>query len=50
MVLAIVTGTWCVPPELHESIVAMLGASPGASTAVWIMLQAIERCFQQNLH
>jgi malate dehydrogenase (quinone) len=31
------------------SIVAMLGASPGASTAVWIMVQVIERCFQQNL-
>jgi malate dehydrogenase (quinone) len=31
------------------SIVAMLGASPGASTAVWIMLQVIERCFAQKL-
>jgi malate dehydrogenase (quinone) len=31
------------------SIVAMLGASPGASTAVWVMLQVIERCFRQNL-
>jgi malate dehydrogenase (quinone) len=31
------------------SIVALLGASPGASTAVWIMLQVIERCFQDNL-
>ena len=31
------------------SIVAMLGASPGASTAVWIMLQVIERSFRQNL-
>jgi malate dehydrogenase (quinone) len=31
------------------SIVAMLGASPGASTAVWIMLQVIERGFRQNL-
>jgi malate dehydrogenase (quinone) len=31
------------------SIVAMLGASPGASTAVWIMLQVIERCFPNNL-
>jgi len=28
-----------------RSIVAMLGASPGASTAVWIMLEVIERCF-----
>ena len=31
------------------SIVAMLGASPGASTAVWVMIQVIERCFAQNL-
>jgi malate dehydrogenase (quinone) len=31
------------------SIVAMLGASPGASTAVWIMLEVIKRCFQDNL-
>jgi len=31
------------------SIVAMLGASPGASTAVWIMLQVIERCFSDEL-
>ena len=31
------------------SIVAMLGASPGASTAVWIMLQVIERCFPDKL-
>jgi malate dehydrogenase (quinone) len=31
------------------SIVAMLGASPGASTAVWIMLQVIERCFRDEL-
>jgi len=31
------------------SIIAMLGASPGASTAVWIMLQVIERCFRDNL-
>jgi malate dehydrogenase (quinone) len=31
------------------SIVAMLGASPGASTAVWIMIQVIERCFGEKL-
>jgi malate dehydrogenase (quinone) len=31
------------------SIVAMLGASPGASTAVWIMLHVIERCFPDKL-
>jgi malate dehydrogenase (quinone) len=32
-----------------RSIVAMLGASPGASTAAWIMLQVIERCFRDEL-
>jgi malate dehydrogenase (quinone) len=32
-----------------RSIVAMLGASPGASTAVWIMIQVIERCFADQL-
>lgn len=32
-----------------RSIVAMLGASPGASTAVWIMLQVVERCFGEKL-
>jgi malate dehydrogenase (quinone) len=31
------------------SIIAMLGASPGASTAVWIMIQVIERCFAEKL-
>jgi malate dehydrogenase (quinone) len=31
------------------SIVAMLGASPGASTAVWIMVEVIKRCFRDNL-
>ena len=31
------------------SIVAMLGASPGASTAVYIMLQVIERSFRGRL-
>jgi malate dehydrogenase (quinone) len=31
------------------SVVAMLGASPGASTAVWIMLQVIECCFRDKL-
>ena len=32
-----------------RSIVAMLGASPGASTAVWIMLQVIERGFAEKV-
>jgi malate dehydrogenase (quinone) len=32
-----------------RSIIAMLGASPGASTAVWIMVKVIERCFPEQL-
>jgi malate dehydrogenase (quinone) len=32
-----------------QSIVAMLGASPGASTAVWIMLHIIEHSFADQL-
>jgi L-2-hydroxyglutarate oxidase LhgO len=32
------------------SIGAMLGASPGASTAVWIMIHVIERCFAGKLN
>src|SRR5699024_7637392 len=31
------------------SIAALLGASPGASTAVHVMLDVIERCFPQQL-
>ncbi len=31
------------------SLVAMLGASPGASTAVWIMLEVLKRCFAKQL-
>ena len=31
------------------SLVALLGASPGASTSVWIMLKVIERCFKDEL-
>jgi malate dehydrogenase (quinone) len=31
------------------SIVAMLGASPGASTAVWIMVRVLEKCFGEKL-
>lgn len=41
-------GTELVSSADH-SIVAMLGASPGASTAAWIMLQVIERCFADRL-
>ena len=32
-----------------SSLVAMLGASPGASTAAWIMIHVIERCFPEKL-
>ena len=37
-------GTELVGSADH-SIIAMLGASPGASTAVWIMLEVIKQCF-----
>ena len=32
------------------SIVAMLGASPGASTSVWIMLEVLKKCFAARLN
>jgi malate dehydrogenase (quinone) len=32
-----------------RSIIAMLGASPGASTAAWVMIQVIDRCFAEKL-
>jgi len=32
-----------------RSLVAMLGASPGASTAVWIMVKVLEECFASQL-
>jgi malate dehydrogenase (quinone) len=41
-------GTELVSSSDH-SIVAMLGASPGASTASWIMVQVLERCFAEKL-
>jgi malate dehydrogenase (quinone) len=31
------------------SLTAMLGASPGASTAVWVMIKVIEQCFGEAL-
>lgn len=31
------------------SIAALLGASPGASTAVSVMLEVIEKCFPQQM-
>ena len=35
--------------SLDQSLAAMLGASPGASTSVAIMLEVIERCFSNRL-
>jgi malate dehydrogenase (quinone) len=32
------------------SIIAMLGASPGASTSVWIMLEVLKKCFGSRLN
>jgi malate dehydrogenase (quinone) len=32
-----------------SSIVALLGASPGASTAAWIMVHMLENCFHKEL-
>jgi malate dehydrogenase (quinone) len=32
------------------SIAALLGASPGASTAVHVMLEVLEKCFPQYMH
>lgn len=32
-----------------SSIIALLGASPGASTAVWIMVHMLENCFHEQL-
>jgi malate dehydrogenase (quinone) len=41
-------GTELIAAADH-SIVALLGASPGASTAVAIMVQVLERCFSEKL-
>jgi malate dehydrogenase (quinone) len=41
-------GTELVGAADH-SLIAMLGASPGASTAVWIMLEVLKRCFAPEL-
>jgi malate dehydrogenase (quinone) len=41
-------GTEIVSAE-DQSLAAMLGASPGASTSVAIMLEVIERCFTDKL-
>jgi len=41
-------GTELVSAADH-SIIAMLGASPGASTAVWIMLEVLKKCFASHL-
>ncbi|MBX9771510.1 MAG: malate:quinone oxidoreductase, partial [Candidatus Obscuribacterales bacterium] len=31
------------------SLAALLGASPGASVAVWIMLEVLGRCFKEEM-
>jgi malate dehydrogenase (quinone) len=31
------------------SLVALLGASPGASTAAWIAIEVVERCFRRQI-
>ena len=36
-------------PAADRSLVALLGASPGASTAVWIMVHMLENCFHEQL-
>jgi malate dehydrogenase (quinone) len=41
-------GTELVVAADH-SMAALLGASPGASTAAWIMLQLIERSFPEQV-
>ena len=41
-------GTGLVPAA-DRSLVALLGASPGASTAVWIALEVLKRCFAGEL-
>jgi malate dehydrogenase (quinone) len=44
----LVFGTELVP-SADNSIAVLLGASPGASTAAFITLQVLERCFQSEL-
>ena len=41
-------GTEIVSAADH-SLVALLGASPGASTAAWIMMRVVEQCFADKL-
>jgi malate dehydrogenase (quinone) len=36
-------------PAADGSLIALLGASPGASTAVWIAIEVLERCFDNEL-
>jgi malate dehydrogenase (quinone) len=36
-------------PAADGSLIALLGASPGASTAVWIAIEVLERCFANEL-
>lgn len=32
------------------TVAALLGASPGASTAVYVMLEVLERCFPEKMN
>ena len=41
-------GTELVAAE-DKSLIALLGASPGASTAAFIAISVLEKCFSQNL-
>ena len=41
-------GTELVPAP-DGSLIALLGASPGASTAVWIAIEVLQRCFANQL-
>jgi malate dehydrogenase (quinone) len=34
----------------NGTIASLLGASPGASTAAYAMLQVLERCFPEKFH
>lgn len=37
-----------IVPSADRSLVALLGASPGASTAAWIMLRIVDMCFKAD--
>ena len=43
-------GTEVISSAEDGSIAALLGASPGASTAVPIMLEVLKQCFPENIN